>query len=169
MTYVYPLQNLTGDIQKQLESFFAHLGIVPKRIISDFDLKLVVGRARRYLNSLLVHVNAAPSHRQDKNGLAERHWQTFVSMARNWLASAELPSTFWFYAVRRAAEVCNYFPLTLETGETTTPFELAHQTKPDLRVLFKPFALAAVCRERNGDNTLEKFDSQSVPMIAIGR
>jgi hypothetical protein len=32
-----------------------------------------------------------------------------VSMARNWLASAELPSTFWFYAVKRAAEVCNTF------------------------------------------------------------
>jgi len=72
MTYVYPLQNLTGDIQRQLESFFAHLGMVPKRIITDFDLKLVGGSARRYLNSLLVHVNAAPSYRQDKNGLAER-------------------------------------------------------------------------------------------------
>jgi len=169
MTYVYPLQNLTEDIQKQLESFFAHLGMVPKRIISDFDLKLVGGRARRYLNSLLVHVNAAPSYRQDKNGLAERHWQTLVSMARNWLASAELPSTFWFYAVRRAAEVCNYFPLTLENGETSTPFELAHQTKPDLRVLFKPFALAAVRRERHGDEKLEKFEPQSTPMIALGR
>ena len=70
--------------------------MVPKCIISDFDLKLVGGRARRYLNSLLVHVNAAPSHHQDKNGLAERHWQTIISMARNWLASAELPSSFWF-------------------------------------------------------------------------
>jgi len=74
--------------------------MVPKRVISDFDLKLVGGHARRYLNSLLVHVNSAPSHRQDKNGLAERHWQTIVSMARNWLASAELPSSFWYYAVR---------------------------------------------------------------------
>lgn len=73
MTYMYPLQNLTSDIQKQLECFFAHLGMVPKRIVSDFDLKLVGGRARRYLNTLLVHVNAAPSYRQDKNGLAERH------------------------------------------------------------------------------------------------
>jgi hypothetical protein len=109
MTYMYPLQNLTTDIQKQLESFFAHLGMVPKRIISDFDLKLVGGRARQYLNSLLVHVNVAPSYRQDKNGLAECHWQTIVSMARNWLASAEFPSTFWLYAVRHAAEVCNYF------------------------------------------------------------
>jgi hypothetical protein len=68
-------------------------------------------------------------------------------MARNWLASVELLSTFWFYAVRHAAEVCNYFPLSLENGETSTPFELAHHTKPDLRVLFKPFALAAVHRE----------------------
>jgi len=149
---MYPLQNLTGDIQKQLEAFFAHLGMVPKRIISNFDLKLVGGRARRYLNSLLVHVNAAPSHHQDKNGLAERHWQTIVSMARNWLASAELPSSFWFYAVKRAAEVCNYFPTFMDDSIIATPFELAHHSKPDLRVLFKPFYLAAVRQERVGNN-----------------
>jgi hypothetical protein len=38
MTYMYPLQNLTTDIQKQLESFFAHLGMIPKCIVMDFDL-----------------------------------------------------------------------------------------------------------------------------------
>jgi len=81
MTYIYPLQNLKSDIQKQMEAFFAHIGIVPQRIISDFDLKLIGGSARDYLNSLLVHVNAAPAYRQDKNGLAKRHWQTMVSMA----------------------------------------------------------------------------------------
>lgn len=82
------------------------------------------GKAREYLNSLLVHVNAAPSCRQDKNGLAERHWQIMVNMARNWLSSADLPPSFWFYAVRRAAEVCNYFPTTLDDGLVTTPLEL---------------------------------------------
>jgi hypothetical protein len=30
MTYLYPLQNLTTDIKKQMEAFFAHIGIVPK-------------------------------------------------------------------------------------------------------------------------------------------
>jgi hypothetical protein len=108
MTYLYPLHNLITEIKKQMESFFAHIGIVPKRIVSDFDTKLIGGLAREYLNSLLIHVNAAPSNRQDKNGLAERHWQTMVSMARNWFASVELPSSFWFFAVRRAAEVCNH-------------------------------------------------------------
>jgi hypothetical protein len=69
MTYLYPLQNLTTDIPKQLKAFFAHLGTVPRHLFSDFDLKLIVGKAQEYLNSLLVHVNAAPSYHQDKNGI----------------------------------------------------------------------------------------------------
>jgi hypothetical protein len=169
MTYLYPLQHLTTDIKKQMEAFFAHIGLVPRRLNSDFDLKLIGGKAREYLNGLLIHVNAAPAYRQDKNGLVERHWQTMVSMARNWLASAELSASFWFDAVRRAAEVCNYFPYKLEDGSYTTPFELVHQTKPDLRGLFKLFSLAAVCREHIGDDHLNKFEPQSLPMIAIGR
>jgi len=44
MTYLYPLHNLTSDIQKQLELFFSHLGSIPRRIISDFDMKLLVER-----------------------------------------------------------------------------------------------------------------------------
>jgi hypothetical protein len=94
MTYIHPLQNLKVDIPKQIAAFFAHLAFVPHRLITDFDLKLIGGKAREFLNNLLVHVNAAPPNRQDMNGLVERHWQTMVSMARNWLASAELPSTF---------------------------------------------------------------------------
>jgi hypothetical protein len=82
---------------------------------------------------------------------------------------AELPSTFWFYAVRRAAEVCNYFLIQLEYGSTTTPFELVHRTKQDLRVLFQPFTLAAVHQEGIGDESLPKFESQSVPMITLDR
>ena len=92
-----------------------------------------------------------------------------VSMARNWLASAELPPSFWFYAVRRAAEVCNYFPFKLEDGEFSTLFQLAHHEKPDLRLLFKPFCLAAVRCELSGDDRLNKFDSQCIPMITLCR
>jgi hypothetical protein len=73
MTYIYPLWNLTTDIPKQLEAFFAHLGFSPHQLITDFDLKLIGREAREYLNGLLIHANAAPSSRQDKNGLAKRH------------------------------------------------------------------------------------------------
>ena len=71
MTYIYPLHNLTTDIPKQLDAFFAHLGFSPKRLITDFDLKLIGGKARDHLNKLHIHVNAAPASRQDRNGLAE--------------------------------------------------------------------------------------------------
>ena len=80
-----------------------------------------------------------------------------VSMTCNWLVSADLPPSYWFYAVHRAAEVYNYFPMSLEDGTLSTPFELVHHTKPDLRILFKPFTLAAVCQERKGDENLQKF------------
>jgi hypothetical protein len=90
-------------------------------------------------------------------------------MTHNWLASAELPSSFWFYAVRHAAEVCNYFPVSLEDGTMSTPFGMAHHIKPGLRLMFKPFAFAAVRRERKGNATLQKFESQSLPMIVLGR
>jgi len=143
------------------------LDFSPKRLIRDFDTKLIGGNAREFLNSLSIHVNAAPAYRQDKNGLAKRHWQTVVAMATNWLASAELPATFWYYVVKRATEICNYFPLQSSCGKWTTPLELAHGVKPDLRVLFKPFSVAAVRRKRHGDNHLGKFDSQSLPMIAV--
>ena len=89
-------------------------------------------------------------------------------MARGWLASAELSGSFWFYAVKRAAKICNYFPVKLECGSWTTPLELAHQVQPDLRVLYKMFGVAAVRREHHGDHTLGKFESQSIPMIAVG-
>jgi hypothetical protein len=138
-------------------------------LISDFDAKLIGGKACEYLNSLKIHVNAAPANRQDWNGLAECHWQTMVAMARGWLTSAQLPATFWYYAVKRAAKIFNNFPIKLENGTWSTPLELAHETKPDLRVLFQMFGLAAVRRERIGDLTLGKFTSQNIPMIAVGR
>jgi hypothetical protein len=138
-------------------------------LITDFDTKLIGGKARDYLNSLLIHTNSAPAYRHDKNGLAERHWQTLIAMARSWLASAELPGSFWFFAARRAAEICNYFPKKLDDGSWSTPLELAHHVKPDLRVLFKMFGVAAVRREHQGDHSLGKFETQSTPMIAVGR
>jgi len=168
MTYVYPLQNLTSDTRKQLEAFFAHLGFLPKRLITDFDTKLIGGKTREYLHSLLIHTNAAPAYCQDNNGLAERHWQTLIAMARSWLASAEIPGSFWYFAVKRAAEICNHFLIKLDDGSWSTPLELAHHVKPDLRVLYKMFGVAAVHRVRQGDHSLGKFESQSTPMIAVG-
>lgn len=111
--------------------------------------KLIGVKAREYLNTLRIHENAALAFQQDKNGLADQYWQTMIAMACNLLAFAELPATFWFYAVKWAAEVCNYFPLKLECGIWITHLEWAHQMKPHLRVLFKLFDVAAFHRKCN--------------------
>jgi hypothetical protein len=73
MTYIYPLKILTSDIRKQLEAFFAHLGFLPKYLRTDFDTKLIGGKAREYLDSPLIHINTAPAYRPDRKGLAEHH------------------------------------------------------------------------------------------------
>jgi len=144
-----------SDIWKQLEAFIAHLVFLPKCLITDFDTKLIGGKAREYLNSLLIHINTAPAYHQDKNGLAEHHWQTIVAMARSWLASVELPGSFWFYSVKRAAEICNFFPINLSVDHGLHLLELAHQVKPDLHILFKLFGVAAVHWECQGEYTDE--------------
>jgi len=64
-----------------MEAFLAYIGFIPKRLLMDFDTKLIGGQARDYLNSLMIHGNAAPLHRQDQNGLSGHNWQTLVSMA----------------------------------------------------------------------------------------
>jgi len=101
-------------------------------LVTDFDTKLIGGKARDYLNSLLIHVHTAPAHCQDKNGLAKHHWQILIAMARNWLVSAELPGTCWFYAVKHVAKICNYFQSHLPNGSWSSPFQLAHGITPDL-------------------------------------
>jgi hypothetical protein len=35
---------MTTDIPRQLNAFFAHLGMLPKQLISDFDTKLIGGK-----------------------------------------------------------------------------------------------------------------------------
>lgn len=55
MTYLYPLHNLTTDIPKQLKAFFTHISHPPTCLITDFDLKLIGGKAREFLNNKLIH------------------------------------------------------------------------------------------------------------------
>ena len=61
-----------------------------------------------------------------------------------------------------------FISIKLGDGIWSTPLELAHGIKLDLRVLFKVFGLAAIRCKHLGDNHVGKFDAQSIPMIAVG-
>jgi len=60
------------------------------------DDKIIGGELKKMLSQHQVKNFAAPPHRQDQNGLVERHWQTIVSMTRNCSKSSHLPSEFWW-------------------------------------------------------------------------
>ena len=71
-------------------------------------------------------------------------------MARNWLASVQLPNMFWYMAIKGAAEVTIYLPVNIDENYLT-PLELAYAIKPDLRTLFSMFCLAYVKKNRDGN------------------
>jgi hypothetical protein len=92
-------------------------------MIFDFDYKLIGGDIQALLTDKGGSVESAPAGRQDKNGLAEGNWRSIVRMAHIFLASALLPTEYWWFAIKRATGVTNYLPVKVHT-KLTTPFEL---------------------------------------------
>ena len=97
-----------------------------------------------YLTSIRCSLASAPPR---QNGLVKRNWRSIVRMARSWINSALLPSSFWYYAIKRAAETSNYLPIQVN-GITTTPFELVYHSKPDIWTLIPLFSDSSWDRSR---------------------
>ena len=168
--YTYPLKDLDGgSIAEQLQKWMVDLSITPKRIRADCDPKLMFGAMHKLAISHNIQLSAAPNGRQNQNGLVERNWYTCVRMARSWLFANHLPSKFWFYALKRATELSNYFPV-LDSEKITTPFELVHNVKPDFRSLFPMFSIAYVRKTTDSSGSKKnKFTSQTIKTIAVGK
>ena len=167
--FMFPLKNLTTDLRDQFSHFLAQVGTTTvRRILTDCDDKLLEGDTKLLLNQHGIFVGGAPSEHQNQNGLCERHWQTIQRMARAWLAHAQLPPSFWFWAVKRATEVLNYFPTDGPDG-LSTPFQLAYDKQPDLRTLFPMFSVGYARKLRDGPTRRNKFTTHSVPVIVVGK
>eukprot|EP00956_Cyclotella_meneghiniana_P015761 scaffold24459_cov75-Cyclotella_meneghiniana.AAC.2 len=84
--WVYGMQALTSnEIISCFEQFVTAAGDVPKCFHSDFDKKLIGGKALRWIQEHKSRVIASPSQRQSSNGLVERTWQTLIRMARAYI------------------------------------------------------------------------------------
>jgi hypothetical protein len=172
--WLYGLRSLTQrNIIAALEKFHADAGGLPKKIYTDFDPKLIAGETETWLLTKIPNqpcrIHAAPSGRQNENGLVERGWQTIVAMARAYITDMQMPRAYWFWALRHATQVVNYLPCKVN-NELTTPFELVHGVKPDYRVLFRLFSTVYFKVQRDGardhDSIAEALSKQG---IAIGR
>ena len=127
------------------------------------------GAARTYLEEQKIRVEAAPPKRQHQNGLVERRWQSILTMARNWLRNELLPSTFWFFAIKRGCETMNILPTKHEKGKFSTPFENVHNEKVDYRQLFPIFKKAYVKTEkRTGGKHKNSYYTHTIKAICVG-
>lgn len=81
----------------------------PKLFHSDFDKKLIGGKALRWIQEAKSQIIATPSNLQSSNGLVEHTWQRLVRMARVYMAyitEKQVGREFWFYAVAGTAHRC---------------------------------------------------------------
>jgi deoxyuridine 5'-triphosphate nucleotidohydrolase len=168
--FIYGLKNLKTSIRSALQQFLLDAGPVPRLIRTDFDHRLIGGQTRKFLLESNIKVEAAPPRRQHQNGLIERHWQNIATMARNWLKSQLLPSSFWFFAVKRAVEISNILPVETKEGIIYTPHERAYGTKVDYRNLFPMFSKAYIkTTTEQGGSHKNKFSTQTLKTICVGK
>ena len=135
---------------------------------TNFDKKIMAGAVEEWLIDEECKVEPAPANRQDKNGLCERTWRTVVAMARSFITDMQMPRKFWYWAIRHSVQVHNYMPCKVE-GKLTSPFELAHGTKPDYRILCRLFATTYFKHESDGERTRDGIESKSMQGILLGR
>jgi hypothetical protein len=131
-TWVYGLSDLSGDcIVDALWRFFVDAGGFPKRFRCDFDRRFLHGKVGRLLRSHGVKIGASPPYRHSQNGAVERNWNTAVEMGRSFLAEANLPKRYWFWAVREASIRMNMLPV--KSGPATDDaMEFQGDPEPDI-------------------------------------
>jgi hypothetical protein len=129
--------------------------------------KILRGEVKTFLTDQSIRVEASPPYRQHQNGLVEIHWQTIIAMARNWLTSAQLPSKYWFFGIKRACEVLNMLPIKIN-GETTTPITEMYKKPVDYRNLFPLFSVAYIKQSRTQGMKRSKWKGQTLKCILVG-
>lgn len=166
---ILPLRNLTSDILFQLQKFCRSIGFVPHKFIADCDHKLFSLTIQQWLVNNNSSITVAPEGKQPSNGLCQRNWRSVLRMARGWIASAMIPSSFWWYSMKRAVEVANYLPIKIDNSYST-PHCLVYGEKPDLRNLLPMFSVAHIRKYSDPDGKkLQNTDSHSTSAILIGR
>lgn len=80
-----------------------------------------------------IHLALAAPKKQYLNLLAERTWQTTLTMARALLIHVRLPDTFWYHAIIYATHIFNVLPIQGvkdNQDHPATPYELFFHQKP---------------------------------------
>jgi hypothetical protein len=91
-TWIYPLKSLHHEALKAAFSAWSvDAGGFPQCLYTDFDPKIIEGPTAAFLQENKVSVHAAPSGRQNQNGLVERTWETIINMGQAYITDMQMP------------------------------------------------------------------------------
>ena len=168
-SWMYGIKTLTSyQIIATFEAFRADAGKLPKKFHSDFDRKLIGGKALKWILENKSKIIAAPAGRQSSNGLAERTWKTIIQMARAYITEKQVGREFWYFAIQHAAMMLNNVPGRLGR-KLTTPFELVHNQKPDSKTWFELFSVGYFNHSTDNAESRSKSQAQTLDGIAVAR
>ena len=94
--YIYPIKSLQDDVLAGFQSLVRDMGFTPRKIMTDFDHKLLGSKIQDFFRPLHTKIESDPPRMQHKNCL---DWRSIFRMARSWLSQSLLPSSFWYYAI----------------------------------------------------------------------
>ena len=113
-------------------TYIGQLGHEPKAIVikTDNDPAYVGGDFKDICESQGIKQETTAPYRHTNAAVAERLWQTLLTIIRSLLFASPFGPTFWSLATPHSAYIYNRRPHA--ALEMTTPFENVHQYKPDL-------------------------------------
>ena len=104
---------------------------------------------------------------QYQNGIAERSWRTLLEASRALLHSAQLPTSFWAFAMAHANYIRNRVPTShLHLEQSDNPFEAMFGIQPEILHL-REFGCSAYVHVADSQRT--KWQSKARRGIYVGR
>ena len=121
---------------------------------------------KTYLQTMGIERNITTAYTPQQNGVAERINRTIMEAARSMLHAANLPSSFWTYAVNAAVYLRNRSPT--RALNNVTPYEAWRGEKPSLSHLRVFGCRAFMYLHKKQRSSTNKLAARAMPAIFVG-
>ena len=157
-------------VMDQFKRYRAHVqlytGFDIKAIRTDGGSEYINADFKTYLHILGVDRQVTAAYTPQQNGVAERVNRTILEAARAMLHAADLPLSFWIYAVQAAVYIRNRSPT--RALNNITPYEAWRGEKPNLSHLRVFGCRAFMYLHKQQRSSTSKLAARAMPGIFVG-
>jgi len=154
------------EVFEKLQEFYAEVdtqfSVKIKKLRCDGGGEYVSNEMKKWLSARGILIEQTVADTPQLNGKAERMFRTLFEMARTFLRSSGLATSFWGEAIISAAYIRNR---VCGRNKIITPYEAVYQVKPNLRHL-RVFGCATYARIL--DHARHKLQDKATKCILLG-